>query len=70
MFERLVQFEDSTYGVRRGIFFHEYLDADPSSDFWWSTPSNIRKYCKFETIEDAKKKYQSKVKKEKILERL
>ena len=68
MFERIVQFEDSTYGVKRGIFFSEYLDATSGHYLWWSTPQNMRKYCKFETIEGAKKKYQSMVKKEKIME--
>ena len=68
MFERIVQFEDNTYGVKRGIFYHEYLDNAPGENFWWNLPENVRRYCKFDTIEGAKKKYQSMVKKEKIME--
>ena len=68
MFERIVQFEDGTYGVKRGIITIEYLDTAPGHHFWWNTPSNVRKYCRFKTIEGAKKKYQTTLEREKILE--
>ena len=68
MFDRIVQFADGTYGVKRGIIFTEYLDNSPRNHFWWTTPEYVRKYCKFGTIEGAKKKYQDTLNKEKILE--
>lgn len=34
MFYKLVQFHNGLYGVRRGLFFHEYQDLG-CRVFWW-----------------------------------
>jgi len=69
MFERIVQFTDNTYGIKRGIMFPEYLDNTPTHFLWWFKYQDINKYCKFNTIEDAKRKYQlSSLRKEKLIE--
>lgn len=47
----LVQFSDGTYGVRRGLFSHEYLDTDMRHT--WHSPYAVNVYCKG-TLEEMK----------------
>jgi hypothetical protein len=50
---KLVKFETGKYGVKIGfwLFGYKFLGDD---GFAWSQKDYIRKYCQFETLEQAK----------------
>lgn len=53
---KIVKFDDGTYGVRKGCWLFGYSFAG-SSNFWYSNPDAIYIFCRFRTIEDARKVY-------------
>lgn len=58
---KIVHFEDGKYGVYKGILvWKEFLDTDidynncEDSSPWHTLDELVDKYCKFDTIEDAR----------------
>ena len=47
---KLVQWDDGTYGVIKGIFMLEAVDPQ---GYWWFTREYWPKYCQFSTEEAA-----------------
>jgi len=55
---KIVKFKDGTYGVRKGCWLFGYSFVSTNNpDFWYSNPDTIYPYCRFRTIEDARKVY-------------
>jgi hypothetical protein len=40
-----VIFNDGTYGIRRGLLWHRYLDLE-NGRYWWSASSKYFQDCK------------------------
>lgn len=53
---KIVKFKDGTYGVRKGCWFFGYSFASDNA-FWHHKTDAIYTYCRFRTIEDARKVY-------------
>jgi hypothetical protein len=43
---RLIRFEDGTWGVRRGLFFHEYLDIQTGGSWHSKGHCWFNDWCK------------------------
>ena len=48
---KIIQFEDGSFGVRRGFFGYEFASH---SYKWYSKPEDIYICCRFSTLEDAR----------------
>ena len=65
---QIIQFGDGTYGVRTRSFWPmlwRYLDNDGVHT--WSDYSNIRRYCRVDTLAEAKEVKASSVTKVKVI---
>lgn len=53
----IVQFEDGSYGIRRGWFSFKYLDLSPGSRFWWPLGSQWMHDCRCTDLQRVKTIY-------------
>jgi hypothetical protein len=54
----VVKFKNGKYGVRRTsnfLFFKKrYHFLSTFGDYWWEKPRNVRAYCSFNKLDEAK----------------
>lgn len=52
---KIVQFDDETYGIKKGFWIFVKFRSKNFHDVWWKDSDDVHRYCKFKTIEEARR---------------